>query len=326
MAKTYYEDISAYFNDTISGFALSSASKLIDYIAPTVWTCLGIFVVLYAIMIMTGRIKEYILDGVLRIVRFSIILGIALNVANYAEWFINVFTTGPEELAKAVMPNSAVSSSMTFLDKALADGLGVSSAIWESAGKTEVGKMLAALIVFAATICLTGIAGALAIGSKVAITLLLSVGPIFVACLAFESSKRFFETWVGLLISLSFYSILSGLCIQLVIRLFQIYAAEAAKANSMGLESLIGMLIAAIFGGAVLKNIPNMASTLGGGVSINTIGVVEWAMNKLGRGGTSAAKTIGKGAVGGTKAAGTWAAKKGVAFWRQRRNNSITKD
>lgn len=322
-----YKDIFAFFDSTISGWALARAGQAASAIAPVTWTCLGIYVVLYAIMLMQGRIREYVLDGALRIIKFTLILSIAFNMAQYGGWFVDIFTKGPEELAKAILP-AAPSSSVNILDKALDDGMQVAGTIWEASGKFDL-RILAAILVFVVTIVLTGAAAAIMIIGKVGTALLLAVGPIFIVFLLFESTKRFFEGWLGYLVTLALYAIFAGLCIQFLMKLFATYSMIAAGAvgnPKFGLKDLAGMAISSVICGLVLKQIPNMSSSLGGGVSISTAGAVSWALGKFNRAGEAAARNTYRGGKYAVVKGGGWAARQGVAFWRKHRNNSIRKD
>jgi type IV secretion system protein VirB6 len=115
-----------------------------------------------------------------------------------------------------------------------------------------------------------------------ALAILLGVGPIFVLLLIFEGTKRFFEAWLGQALNYVFLVILTAGAIKLIMTIIVQYlnvaagGAVAAPTIEQAVPAIVLCLIAAL----VMMQLPSIASALGGGVAISTLGAAGWTYGK----------------------------------------------
>ena len=65
--------------------------------------------------------------------------------------------------------------------------------------------------------------------SRIALSVLLALGPLFIALLFFESTKRFFEAWLAQLANYAFITILTVLVAALMLRVVSVAAQQAVS-------------------------------------------------------------------------------------------------
>lgn len=66
--------------------------------------------------------------------------------------------------------------------------------------------------------------------SRIALSVLLALGPLFLALLMFETTKRFFESWIAQMANYAFITILTVMVAALMLTLVSTAAAQAASA------------------------------------------------------------------------------------------------
>jgi hypothetical protein len=68
--------------------------------------------------------------------------------------------------------------------------------------------------------------------SRVALSILLALGPLFFAMLLFEQTRRFFEAWTAQLANYAFITVLTVLIVSLMLQLVTTAAAQASAAGA----------------------------------------------------------------------------------------------
>lgn len=258
---------------------------------------------------MRGMVAEPILDGLTRIVRLTVIIGVALSIGRYNEFIAGWLWEAPDVLAKVITGSSATSGLATsagFLDK-LMNGIFDQGSKYVSLG-VDTGIlsgglvwMVVGVLVWCAGVLVASFAAYLLALSKMALAIALGLGPLFILCLIFEPTKRLFDAWIGQVLNYVFLVMLTAAASKLILTILQKYLVAVA-AHQLGFDAAIPIIVFSIIGFLVLVQMPHMASSLGGGVAIGTFGVAEWLAHKV-RGGAS-------GTVKATASAGTSVAKK----------------
>jgi type IV secretion system protein VirB6 len=111
--------------------------------------------------------------------------------------------------------------------------------------------------------------------SRIALAVLLALGPIFMALLFFESTKRFFEAWIAQLSNYAFLAVLTVLVAALMLAVIST-AAEAAAAMGGGIEiaNAIKVCVAAALTFLIMRQVPAMAQGLASGIALSGFGAV----------------------------------------------------
>jgi type IV secretion system protein VirB6 len=121
--------------------------------------------------------------------------------------------------------------------------------------------------------------------SRIALSILLALGPLFIALLLFQSTKRFFEAWLAQLANYALISILTVLVAALMLALLS-SAASLAASTGGGIEiaQAARVCLAAGLTFLVMRQVMPMAAGLASGLALSTFGVVSAVLSRtLGR-------------------------------------------
>ena len=102
--------------------------------------------------------------------------------------------------------------------------------------------------------------------SRIALAVLLAFGPVFLALLLFDTSRRFFEAWLAQLSNYAFLAILTVLVAALMLDVIST-AAEAAVAvgGGIGIAHALKVCAAAGLTFLIMRQVPAMAQGLASG-------------------------------------------------------------
>ena len=113
--------------------------------------------------------------------------------------------------------------------------------------------------------------------SSIALAVLLALGPLFIALLLFDATRRFFEAWLAQLANYALITILTVLVAALLLQIVAVLRGanrSAAAAAIMTVDSL-NMLLVAVIVFLVMRQVMPIAAALAGGVSLSSFGMVS---------------------------------------------------
>lgn len=295
----FYERIFTTLNSTLTGYVSSTASDIINAITPVATTLITIYVMLWGWSMMRGVISEPITDGVGRIIRLTIISAIALNVGRYNGFLADWLWNSPDAIASVIASGYSNSvSNAQFLDGIMSRLFDFGEAFRLKAMTSpgifpDFSLLLTAFAIWGAGLLATGYSAFLLILAKMALAVILAIGPIFVLLTIFESMRRFFDAWIGQALNFVFLVMLTAATIKLILTILQMYLSDASgKLIDPAIDLALPAIVICVVGFLVLVQAPSIASALGGGVAISTLGVVGWALNKLKGAATSGANLL----------------------------------
>jgi type IV secretion system protein VirB6 len=104
----------------------------------------------------------------------------------------------------------------------------------------------------------------------------LALGPLFIALLLFETTKRFFEAWIAQMVNYAFVTILTVLVAALMMSLVT-SAAQAAVARGGGIQiaDAVRVCLAAGLTFLIMRQVMPMASGLASGLALSSFGAVS---------------------------------------------------
>lgn len=318
-----YTKILEKTNAGFLSFLSSTTSSVVGAIAPSITTLLSIYIVLWGWSMMRGVIDEPIGDGVVRIIRLSIIVGISLSIGLYSAYVSNWIWEAPDAIAKMISGKDS-KGSINFLDNLLSRFFTLASNFIraserESAvGIPDLTLFFSAIGILIAGVITTAYAAFLFILSKMALAILLAVGPIFIGLSIFEATKKFLDAWIGQILNYVFLTMLTASSVKLVLVLIEHYFVVMVNTEP-NIGDAMQLIALALIGFLVLMQMPSVASSLGGGVAISTLGGMGWALQKIKKTGGSTVKLLN-----GETLADRRAAKKrraDLARWAARNKN-----
>jgi type IV secretion system protein VirB6 len=115
--------------------------------------------------------------------------------------------------------------------------------------------------------------------SRIALSVLLALGPLLIALLLFESTKRFFEAWIAQLMNYAFIAILTVLVAALMMHVVTVAAQDAvADGGKIQIANAARLCMASGLTFLVMRQVMPMAAGLASGLALSTFGVVSAAL------------------------------------------------
>lgn len=284
MATSYQVFSPAYVfvDGKLNDFLSTDVSNVIAQVAGPLRAALALYVLLYGFAILRGAIQEPIMDFAVRSLKLALIVMLATTAAYSSYVTTPLFHTLPDTLTQAIS-GAGTPDVGTAFDQFLARA----GYLGEKIAKDASPVNLMPLLVSGAVLVIGALASALGFGivlvAKVALALLIALGPIFIACSLFEASRRFFFGWLSQAVN---YVILFALIITVFQMILALVASQWSTLDGQdpmiaGLTFVGLCLLAAIF----FLQVPAIAAGIAGGASL---GLADFA--------TAGARNMGLGA------------------------------
>lgn len=274
-----YTNMFAFVNRQ-SQFFISDVTKLVaESIQPAVVTAMSIYVIFWGLAHIRGMVKEPILEFALRMAKMVAIFAIGVGMWKHNEYIVDTFVKSPGVLAAAIAgtgtAGEADNENIRTFDKMLDDTFTVGKAFYDQGSVlSNFGAYIAAFVVWVAGVVITAYGAFLIILSKVFLSVIIALGPIFISLLLFDATAKFFEGWIS---QMSNYALMTPLVTAanvFIIEMFQGVAEQtAAKGTAAVIADIFPMIVTAAVSVMVLHQIPSVASGLAGGVAISSLGV-----------------------------------------------------
>jgi type IV secretion system protein VirB6 len=112
--------------------------------------------------------------------------------------------------------------------------------------------------------------------SNIALAVLLALGPLFVAMLLFDSTRRLFSAWIAQLTNYALVTVLTVMVAALLLQVVKSYAAQTAARGGaiLTVDALHMMLIAGLVL-LILRQVMPIASSVAGGAALSSFGIVS---------------------------------------------------
>jgi type IV secretion system protein VirB6 len=264
-AITPFQEIYTFFDTAVISVLQNGTTNMIALISPLFAAGFGVYVMLVAFSYMRGDNDEYILDFLYRMMGWGLVISLGLNASMYTAHvvpFINglgedlagtVGTTFNSASALDVMVNKFLDSFINLYNKA--DGI-----------KQTLFAVLAiaGVCVFAGAFMVVAIA--YIILAKLAMGILIAVGPLFIASALFPATRDLFKSWTAQLLNYAFLLMLFSFAAQIEIAMVSSYVPADLSFSTLIKVNLISAVM--VF---VSLNLPSLASALAGGVGISSM-------------------------------------------------------
>jgi type IV secretion system protein VirB6 len=312
--QSFWTWLAARLASYIGTYAAASAAA----IEPVAVTLGVLYVMVWGYLHMKGSIQEPFLSGAMRILTLALVFGVGLRLWSYHEVITETFYSAPVALTASIIGAAdPVSTVDTIWDR----GGAVAATLWERGGvfSGDMGYYLAALAVYLLMGMVCVYAMFLIALSRIALAVLLALGPIFILLLLFESTRRFFEAWLQQLTNYALVSVLTVLVAGLMLEVVQAYAEQtAARGSAILTVDALNMVLVAALVFLVFRQVMPIAARLSGGIalsSFNSVGrVASWVGAGARRGGLVAGGQLAQSRLtAGARSAGSSGAVVGAA-------------
>jgi len=292
------EEIFTSLTNPLLASITTTSSRVAASITPTATILLMLYICLWSWALIRGQIQEPILDFVGRMVKFSFIYSIALLGVHYSTFIIDFFWKTPDAIASVIISDPRMSTpnaSMKFLDDFFMlyhDYAGIWFSAAEKNSYIEIPKLSQFFVGFSITIVgiiNTAIAAFFLLLAKVALAILLGIGPIFIISIYFESTRKLFDAWVGQVLNYVFVfaliaTTMSIVGVEVFNQIHKAYSLACLSPPNCTTEPDFSQAMMIIILSAIsiffYFIVPGIASALGGGVALHSMGAVGWAYRK----------------------------------------------
>ena len=285
----FYEDAFAKLSTALGSYVGDTATSVIASITGVAYSLLMIYMVLYGWSMLRGMISEPVTDFATRMIRLCVIIAIALNVGRYNTYVSDFLWTSGDVMARSVATGYSDSvSNVQYLDSLMSKIYDLGDSYWQKANATagilpDFGLLAVAVLTWAGGVAATAYGAFLLALSKMALAVLLGIGPIFVLLLIFDGTRRFFEAWLGQALNYVFLVVLTAGAIKLIMTIIEAYIGAAVLAGATAdptVDQALPCIVLCIIGALTMMQMPSIASALGGGVAVSTLGAVGAAYSR----------------------------------------------
>jgi type IV secretion system protein VirB6 len=268
----FFATFSLWLDGQLTAYIGNNTALLSAALQPAIVTLGTLYVMFWGYMQLTGKIEEPFLAGLRRIILLVVILGGALQLWLYNAVIVDTFYNAPAQLAAVV---AGAASPINTLDIVWQAGGTVANQLWSrgSVFHGDFGFYIAGVLVWIVMGLVCCYAMFLIALSKIALAVLLALGPLFICFRLFESTRRLFDAWLMQLANYGFITVLTVLVGALLLGLIQSYATQtAARGAALATVDALDMLLTAVIVLLVLRQIMPIAASLSGGSSLSTMG------------------------------------------------------
>lgn len=254
----------AFIDGKLDQFLSEGASRMLGEVAGPLRVAVILYVLLYGFAILRGAISEPLMDFAIRSVKLALVVMLATTAA-YASWITQPLFHGlPDTIARAVAGTGGGDAGAAF-----DQFFGRAAYLGQKTAKETTPMNWLPLIVSGAVFVIGALAAALGFGivvlSKVALALLVALGPAFIACSLFEATRRYFFGWLSQAVN---YLVLYAL----ILAIFQLVVTLVGDqwGRIDGHDPIIGSLIfiaLCLLGAIFFLQTPAIAAGIAGGAS-----------------------------------------------------------
>ncbi|PZQ76886.1 MAG: hypothetical protein DI563_05780 [Variovorax paradoxus] len=227
--------------------------------------------------------QHHALDAFVKCVRAILVVGLAISAGAYSSNIVGFFQEFRSSLTGMFVSGST--TSYDALDSAVNQAMNTWDPTWNwatdhikllstSPDVSGVVAIICWFLMMGALVIFAAICGINLIVIDFALAFIFAVGPMFVACFAFQSTQRFTDGWLGAALKYTFTAIVISAVVGLGLGILQSYAAGlSSSADAMDFVSVMFSAIGASLILCVLAyRVPQLAGDVVGGVGIAAFG------------------------------------------------------
>ncbi|MBT1586150.1 type IV secretion system protein [Curtobacterium flaccumfaciens] len=270
MAITIVTDIVNQFDTVINSALTGKTAEVISIISPVVMAGFILYVLLVVMSYMKNGtdLSEIGGDLIQRMIAWSVIIGLSMNISNFNEVVVPIVNNVPNEISQAISGNTATTVTQNLDNLATLYSEAINK-MMDTIELTDIGGMiisalLALVVVFSGCIFLI-IAGGSLVLIKVMTAILLVIAPIFIGLALFPATRNYTPLWVSQVANFGLMTILISIITTIEIGILN----NIINANTeLDMSQAITICIANGISIVVLWIVPQVASALSGGMAL----------------------------------------------------------
>lgn len=271
----FFAIFNAWLNDLLNQYIELNVVRIAEALEPAIVTLGILYVLIWGLLQIFGRIEEPLLEGLKRIAVLGLIFAIALHMWLYQDVIVDTFFEAPPQLGRVII---GAYDPVTIVDTIMSQGAATAQLLLEKGGILD-GNLAYYLAGFAVYIVvgLTAIYTMFLLAlSRIALSVLLALGPLFIALMFFNATRRFVEAWIAQLANYAFIAILIVLVAALMLSVLTDAArAATAQGGAITIADAVRVSLAAGLTLLIMRQVPPMAAGLASGIALSSFGIVS---------------------------------------------------
>jgi type IV secretion system protein VirB6 len=261
-------DTLALVDATVKPYTVTAWNNVAQANATSLRLMLILYISLFGIFVWFGALRLTMGQVVKHLFTATAVFVLASSWGAFATFFYDVFTHGPDALAGALAGGGT--SASDGLGHVFDQGIEAARVVWQKSGPMDLTLALVGAIVLIGTVLMTGAALVLIILAKLAMAVLLALGPLFIMFYLFSATRGFFEGWVRQLANFALLIVLTFGVLALVLKIMEpAVAAFAAKGAAVQLVDTAQYLLMAVIAGFLFALVPDFAAGVVGGFALH---------------------------------------------------------
>jgi type IV secretion system protein VirB6 len=335
--------VGTQFTNILDTYVLTVVTSLMTALAPVVLSAMTLWIALYGWAVLRNEVSETLPVFVWKVFKVGVVLAFALQSSFYISNVSDTANALATGVATTFLPSATDPMTLTS-PYALLDAFNDQASLLvldllKDAGIMRLDLVFAAIVTAFGNVIFLCIALFVVTLAKVFLTFVIAIGPLFILCLAWRPTARFFDSWLSMVLNavvLTWFAFFAlGLSVYMGQSLVQVIQSQGGflgpTFNVVGesLKYCVVMILMAI----ICFQAPSLSSALTGGAAIQQgIQMIQNAMMVSGlrsassarsgggaggvvRGGAGVPHTAGAAAAAGARAAGA-AARQGAGAVR----------
>ena len=308
--------VGSQFDAILSNYVLGVVSTLMAAITPIALTAMTIWVALYGWAVLRNEVSETVPTFAWKVFKIGLVLAFALQSGFYISNVSETANGLAMGVASTFLPSgvdpSTVTSPYALLDKFNDDASAQVADIMKEASMFRLDLVLAGAIFSIGSVLFLCIGLFVVTLAKLFLTFVIAIGPLFILCLAWKPTARFFDSWLSMVLNavvLTWFAFFAlGLSAYMGAAMFKAIADGGgflgSTFNVLGEATRYCVLM--ILMAIICFQAPSLASALTGGAAIQQgIQMIQNAMMVSGlRSATSARGASANAGAGGVIRAG----------------------
>jgi type IV secretion system protein VirB6 len=261
-------------NDLLNNYVTTKSAAVAAALTEPALIAFTVYIITMGYAIMRGDAADPMHTFVWKVFKVMLIGGLALAGGQYMPLVVGFFDGLQGGMTQAIAGAPSVGA---LVDDVMRPYEALTNSLWAKASAGTLPKVSlywAAIVVTLAELWLFLVGVGMYLLSKVALALVLSVGPLFVFCAMFPATQRLTESWVGTVLSFIFLAIFVAASVSMCTDFASSFARHiSTKDDTVNiLKACVSLAMASFSLGIVILNVKTISSALTGGVSIQGIG------------------------------------------------------
>jgi type IV secretion system protein VirB6 len=263
MATSVFSGFETTLHQPAVDFMARTSANLAGTLSTPLRSAILLLVMWHGIQILRGEEQEPIWSLIRKLMKASVIVMLVTNAGDYQTYVSDVlFKTLPDELSGALGFKPATAGRF---DAMLTGAAQYSENLYKEAG-WGWGIVKAAVVAFLVYFVM-GLLAAQGyftfLYAEFALALILGIGPAFVCCALFNSTRKYFEGWLSQCVNYVVLKILSLAVLSFMLQTFD--TLYNAKTGGDIAAASLGIITAAFFCMGILHHLPAMSQAIAGG-------------------------------------------------------------